>query len=111
MNVQPSSEFLLGVFELDEKGKVLYSSFESPEGITSNNFSLDGSDFFKEIAIFNNAEDLQCRFESFRSAGNRSISFEYTCDYDHSSHKVRIVFARLITDSAPPSFLVHFRRH
>ena len=105
-----TSQFLLGVFELDESGKILYASFESPDGAIGRDASLDGSDFFKDVARFSNVDDFQERFDAFRCGECRTTSFEYTCHYPGTTHNVRIVMARLMTDSTPASYLLHFRR-
>ena len=109
-NMSTTSQFLLGVFELDESGKILYSSFEAPDGAIGRDASLDGSDFFKDVARFSNVDDFQERFDAFRCGEGRTTSFEYTCHYPGTTHNVRIVMARLMTDSTPASYLLHFRR-
>jgi len=101
---------LLGLFELDETGKVLYSSFQSAEGSMFRQSRFDGVDFFREIASFSNVRDFQRRFEFFRLAEARSSSFNFTCQYPDGEHVVKIVMARLMTETGPTSFLVHFRK-
>ena len=101
---------LLGLFELDESGRVLYSSFQSAEGAMLRQSSLDGVNFFQDIASFNNVGEFQRRFEFFRLAEARSSSFTFTCQYPDGEHLVKIVMARLMTETGPASFLIHFRR-
>jgi len=110
MNGQVSDQKLLGLFELDTEGKVLYSSWQTEEGSMVRQFGFDGSDFFKAIARFSNVADLHHRFETFRLADSRSSSFEFTCEYPEGPHSVRVVMARLMTDTGPDSFLVHFKK-
>jgi hypothetical protein len=101
---------LLGLFELDDRGTVLYSSFETAEGTMIRQPGFDGSDFFEVIACFSNVEDFHHRFDVFRMAGARSSSFEFTCQYPDGPRAVRVILARLTDDSAPESFLVHLKR-
>jgi len=110
MYTKLDEEKLLGLFELSHEGRVLYSSFESPQGEMSRQFTYDGSDFFKEIAHFQNVDDFHRRFELFRGAESRSTSFSFTCQYPDGPHNVKVVMARLMMDSGSDSFLVHFKR-
>ena len=110
MSSQVCDQKLLGLFELDDKGNVLYSSFETADGAMSRQFGFDGSDFFEQIARFSNVDDFHHRFDLFRLNGGRSSSFEFTCQYPEGPHDVRVVMARLVADAAPDSFLVHFKR-
>jgi hypothetical protein len=110
MESKPNLPQLLGLFELDENGKVLYSSFQSAEGPMLRQAGLDGVDFFQDIASFSNVGEFHSRFEFFRLAEARSSSFTFTCQYPDGEHLVKIVMARLMTETGPTSFLVHFRK-
>jgi len=101
---------LLGLFELTDDGKVLYSSIESPEGGLQRHPNVDGANFFTDVAYFSNAAELQRKFELFCLNGARSTSFHFTCQYSQGPQPIRVVMARLMTDTGPTSFLVHFRK-
>ena len=110
MDVEPFEGKLLGLFELDDEGKVLYCSLESPEGSMKREAAYEGSNFFTNVASFSNVDDFQRRFELFRVGDSRSNSFQLNCKYADCSQLVRVVMARLTAESIPTSYLVHFRR-
>jgi len=110
VNAQACNPKLLGLFELDADGKVLYSSFQKEDGSMAGQDGLNGSDFFKQVAQFSNVGELHDRFLRFRLADVRSSSFEFTCEYPEGLQKVRVVMARLLTNAAPDTFLVHFKK-
>ena len=110
MNVESLDHKLLGLFELSEDGKILYSSLEAVEGELTRHSELDGFDFFADVACFANVEDFERRFEVFRLTEDRSRSFQFTCHYADGSYDIRVVMARLMPRSGPDSFLVHLKR-
>src|SRR5215510_9145593 len=101
---------LMGLFELDEEGTVLYSSIESTSGYMYREPRLDGANFFTEIASFNNKDDFHRRFDIFRLADNRACTFGFTCEYPDGEFAVKVVMARLFLDQNHSSFLVHLRK-
>ena len=110
MVAQSFNERLLGLFELDDEGKLLYCSFESAEGSMKRDATLEGANFFTSVVGFSNVDDFQRRFEIFRVGDTRSNSFQLNCMYPEGAQLVRVVMARLTADSVPTSYLVHFRR-
>lgn len=104
-----SESRILGLFELDENGKVIFASLEVPNGKTRDASVAKGADFFTEVSHFANASDLHRRFEMFRQMQRQAQSFDFTCNYDAGPAEVRIIMARLSKDGGPPSFLVHVR--
>ena len=105
---QPPATKLLGLFEIDENGRLLYSSVETA-GRLHRDSSLDGKNLFTELAPFANANDFKRRFEFFRFADMRSLSFAFTCQYADGPLLVRVVLARLLT-GPEYSFLVHLQK-
>ena len=101
---------LMGLFELDDEGTVLYSSLESSTGYMYREPRLDGANFFTEIASFINKEDFHRRFDLFRLADTRACSFGFTCEYPDGPFSVKVVMARLILDRTHSSFLIHLRK-
>ena len=108
--IDVGTEKLLGLFELDEEGGILYSSFEANDGSMKRQAVLDGSNFFADVASFTNVGDFQRRFQIFCVDAARTTSFRFCCQYADGPHDVQIVMARLTTTTGPPSFLVHFRK-
>lgn len=101
---------LLGLFELDENGNVLYSSVESASGSMYREPTFDGSNFFTEVAGFTNSRDFQRRFELFRLGETQAHSFDFTCEYADGPAPVKVLMARLFKDPPNRSFLVHLRK-
>jgi len=97
----------LGLFEVDESGRVLYTDVS--ESITDGSPSLRGANFFKEIADFVNAEDLERRFDSFLLMQSPACSFDFTCEYKDGPTDVRVLMARLQKEPCDYSFLIHIR--
>src|SRR5262245_18581649 len=89
---------LMGLCELDEEGKVLYSSLESINGYLYRETRLDGANFFDEIVPFVNKDDFQRRFDMFRMAETRACTFGFTCEYPDGPFSVKVVMARLVLD-------------
>jgi hypothetical protein len=108
--VELDGKTLLGLFELTDEGTVLYSSIESPEGGIQRHPNVDGTNFFTDVASFSNVNDLQRKFGLFCLNGARSTSFQFTCEYSQGPQPIRVVMARLMTDTGPTSFLLHFRK-
>ncbi len=107
---EQGEEKLMGLFELDEEGTVLYSSLESSSGCMYREPRLDGANFFTEIACFKNKDDFQRRFDLFRFAETRACSFGFTCEYADGPFSIKVVMARLLLDRTHSSFLVHLRK-
>src|SRR5262245_32690563 len=106
--VASSSCRILGLFELDQNGKVLY--FDHSDHSTNNGRDLRGANFFTEIADFNNASELECRFETFLLMQSSACSFHFTCKGDEGETEVQVLMARLRKLPADYSFLIHIRR-
>ena len=103
---------LLGFFELDETGNVLYSNVEGANGSLSQ--ELKGRNFFKEVIDFTNAEELRRRFEIFKCESITASTFDFVCHYANDGIPVRVLLARLNRRSELPSansVLVHIRRN
>ena len=103
---------LLGFFELDETGTVLYSNVEGANGSLSQ--EMKGRNFFKEVIDFTNAEELRRRFETFKCESITASTFDFVCHYANAGVPVRVLLARLNKRSEPSranSVLVHIRRN
>jgi hypothetical protein len=100
---------LLGLFELDANGKILYSSVEADDGTLTRDSSLDGTNFFTDLAQFTNTTDFQRRFDFFRLAEMRSLAFPFDCQYADGPFPVKVLMARLLAETEY-SFLLHMQR-
>ena len=101
---------VLGVFELDENGNILYSSLEGGNGSASLETIIKGRNFFAEIADFTNVEQFRRLFNVFRLGDSPASGFDFTCDYPDGPTNVRVLLARSQKDSTHDSFLVHLRK-
>jgi hypothetical protein len=109
MRTAVSSQFqFLGLFELDQNGKILYS--DNSDYSTNNVRNLRGANFFGEVANGENASELLRRFEIFISAQSPACSFDFTFEHEDGPTEVRILMARLRKEPADYSFLLHIRR-
>jgi hypothetical protein len=93
-----SAEQVLGLFELDALGKVLYYRMDS----AGTSPDLTGHNFYDEVARFANVE-------AFRRC---VTDFDFDCQYDGSDHPVRVLLARIserLNRNDTKSVLVHIK--
>ena len=89
-----SAQELLGLFELDDTGKVLYyrTDLGEPNGTSSD---IVGHNFYNEVAHFENVDEFRhCVTEFIRSA-TAADSFEFECRYGSTAHRVKVLLARI----------------
>jgi hypothetical protein len=99
----------LGLFELDDAGKVLYYRMDSA-GTSSD---MTGHNFYEEVAPFDNIEEFRQCVTDFRRGPKAADSFDFACHYDGSDHPVRVLLARIcdrVNRNNTKSVLVHIRR-
>jgi photoactive yellow protein len=102
---------LLGLFELDTTGNVLYSSIEGANGALLAEANITGRNFFGEVAPFTNVEEFHRRFDLFRLGDMQATSFDFDCNYGERSVRVKVLMARLRAQAdRDQSLLVHLRR-
>ena len=102
----------LGIFELDDNGTVIYSSFEESDSWLGAEKDIMGRDFFNEVLAFTNVAELQRRLEAFKAEAIPARSFDFVCHFHQQSVPVKVLLARLCDklDGKPKSILVHLRR-
>jgi hypothetical protein len=102
---------LFGLFELDPAGTVLYSRVE-PEGDGAAP-SVAGQDFFNEVALFANAEELRRRISAFTNSEAQADNFHFTCLCDGGPLLVKVLLACIRERSNgrhTKTVLVHIRK-
>ena len=99
---------VLGLFELDETGRVLYSSMEGEDGSLARERNIKGLHFFSQVVAFANAEELRRRFEIFKCESITASSFDFICHYANTAVPVRVLLARLREQE---SLLLHLRKN
>src|ERR1043165_725136 len=90
-----TAQELLGLFELDAAGKVLYYRMDStgePSGMSPD---LVGRNFYNEVAGFENVEEFRrCATEFTRSA-TAADSFDFECRYGDFAQRMKVLLARI----------------
>jgi len=110
----PAQQELLGLFELDDSGTVLYSSLEGALlGAQASTFrfaTLKGLNFFTDVVPFTNVDVLRRRFDTFRLEDEQARSFDFTCQYVHGPLQVKILLARVREGGKNHSLVVYISK-
>src|SRR5215213_8542776 len=104
-----TAQELLGLFELDDAGKVLYYRMDS-DGTSPD---MTGHNFYDKVASFDNVEEFRRCVTDFTRGGRAADSFDFDCRYDGSDQPVRVLLARIsdrVNRNTTKSVLVHIRR-
>lgn len=104
-----TAQQLLGLFELDAVGKVLY--YRTDSGSTSPD--MTGHNFYDEVAPFDNVEEFRRCVTDFTQGAKAADSFDFDCRYNGSAHRVRVLMARIcerVNRNSTKSVLVHIRQ-
>ena len=104
-----TAQELLGLFELDDAGKVLYYRMDSA-GMSPD---MTGHNFYDEVASFKNVEEFRRCVTDFTRGAKVADSFYFDCHYDRSDHPIRVLLARIresVNRNNTKSVLVHIRR-
>ena len=100
---------LLGLFELDDAGKVLYYRMDS----AGTSPDMTGHNFYDEVAPFENVEQFRQCVTDFTRGAKAADSFDFDCHYDGSDNPVRVLLARIcerVNLNNTKSVLVHIRQ-
>lgn len=99
----------LGLFELDDAGKILYYRMDSA-GASPD---MTGHNFYSEVAPFDNVEEFRRCVTDFTLGGKAADSFDFDGHYEGCDHPVRVLLARIrehLNRNNTKSVLVHIRR-
>jgi len=108
-----TAQGLLGLFELDGSGKVLYYRIDSDEEPDGSSLDLTGHNFYDEMASFENVAEFRRFVTEFTRGPKAADSFDFNCHYEGSDHPVRVLLARIrerVNRNKTKSILVHIRR-
>ena len=108
-----TAQELLGLFELDDAGKVLYYRMDSAGASPATFRDMTGHNFYEEVAPFDNVEEFRRCVTDFRQGGKAADSFDFRCHCNGSDHPVRVLLARIrerVDRNNTKSVLVHIRR-
>jgi len=104
---------VLGLFELDDAGKVLYYRNDGADEPDGTSPEIVGHNFYNEVARFENVEEFQrCVTEFIRSA-TVADSFDFECRYGSFAHRVKVLLARIsesVNRENTKSVLVYLKR-
>jgi len=104
-----TAQELLGLFELDPAGRVLYYRTDE-DGDTST--KIVGHNFYDEVLPFENVEEFRQCVTEFTRAAMAAESFDFDCRYGGSAHRVKVLLARIpesVNRNNTKSVLVHIR--
>ena len=85
---------VFGLFELDDSGNVLYSRAHPIERRDSTASSAVGQNFFREVAKFENREDLRSHFRQFVASRIPADNFRFDCVFGQRTVRARISMIR-----------------
>jgi hypothetical protein len=108
-----TAQELLGLFELDGTGKVLYYRTDSGGEPGGTSVDMAGHNFYDEVAPFKNVEEFRRCVTDFTRSAKAADSFDFDCHYEDSNHPVRVLLARIcerLNRNNTKSVLVHIRR-
>ncbi len=104
---------LFGLFELDEKGVVLYARVENGEPNSLPAGDLAGRNFFNEVEPFVTGDEMRSKIVSFTRGTNIADSFRSAFRLENGSLPVKVLLARILerTDNKrTKSVMVHIKR-
>ena len=104
-----TAQELLGLFELDDAGQILYHQVDSAGTLPD----MTGHNFYDEVAAFQNVQEFRRCVTDFTRGAKAADSFEFDCHYEGSDHPVRVLLARIrerVNRNNTKSVLVHIRR-
>lgn len=111
---QVTVQELLGLFELDDAGKVLY--YRNDVGGETNGGTLPdivGHNFYNDVAPFENVEEFRRCVTEFTRSATAADSFNFECRYGSSAHSVKVLLARIcesVNRDKTKSILVYLKR-
>jgi hypothetical protein len=108
-----TAQELLGLFELDAAGKVLYYRMESAAEPSGTSPGIVGRNFYNEVANFENVEDFRRCVTEFTRSDTPAHSFDFECRYGNSAQRVKVLLARIcesVNRANTKSILVYLKR-
>jgi len=114
MSASPTTEQeLLGLFELDDAGKVLYYRKDLGGEPSGTSPDIVGQNFYNEVAHFENVEEFRRCVTEFTRSATAADSFYFDCRYGGSAQRVKVLLARIsesVNRENTRSILVYLKR-
>ncbi len=85
---------VFGLYELASDGTVLYSRARAGEVLREPTQGMVGRDFFRDVAGFENKEDLRHHFRRFIHGDQSVNAFTFDCLYGADVVKAKIFMTR-----------------
>jgi hypothetical protein len=107
--VSPAMNKLLGLFEIDTAGTILYSRIE----LDGAAHDVTGRNFYTDVAAFANVGEFRQRLDTFSQGSLPAGSMDFNCLYDDGALPVRVLFTRIrerTSRELTKSILIHIRR-
>jgi|SRR5829696_1941027 len=107
-----TAQELLGLFELDPAGTVLYYRTDGDGEPSGRSTEIVGHNFYDEVVPFENVEEFRRCVTDFTRAAMAAESFDFDCRYGGSAHRVKVLLARIpesVNRNHTKSILVHIR--
>jgi len=108
-----TAQELLGLFELDAAGKVLYYRKDLAGEPGGEPMDIVGHNFYNDVAHFENVDEFRQCVTEFRCSATAADSFEFECRYGSSAHWVKVLLARIcesVNRENTKSILVYLKR-
>lgn len=108
-----TAQELLGLFELDDAGKVLYYRKDLAGEPGGASMDIVGHNFYNEVAHFENVDEFRRCVTEFTRSATAADSFDFECRYDGSAHRVKVLLARIcesVNRNKTKSVLVYLKR-
>ena len=108
-----TAQELLGLFELDGAGKVLYYRKDLAGEPGGASMDIVGHNFYNEVAHFENVDEFRRCVTEFTRSATAADSFEFECRYGSSAHRVKVLLARIcesVNRENTKSILVYLKR-
>lgn len=113
MSVSLTAQEILGLFELDRAGNVLYHRTDSAGEPSGTSTDIVGHNFYNEVAGFENIEEFRRCVTEFTGSATAADSFEFECRYGGFTHPVKVLLARIcesVNRNNTKSVLVYLKR-
>jgi hypothetical protein len=104
---------LLGLFELDAAGKVLYYRKDLAGEPGGTSLDIVGHNFYNDVAHFENVEEFRLCVTEFIRSATAADSFDFECRYGNFAHRVKVLLARIsesVNRENTKSVLVYLKR-
>ena len=108
-----TAQELLGLFELDDAGRVLYYRKDSAGEPGGTSPDIVGHNFYNEVAGFENVEEFRRCVTEFTRSATAADTFDFECRYGSTAHRVKVLLARIcesVNRNNTKSVLVYLKR-